>query len=40
VFVDFKEQAEAELRYAELPQSYAGFLAKGLDQHPLYDYAD
>jgi 4-diphosphocytidyl-2-C-methyl-D-erythritol kinase len=40
VFVDFKEQAEAELRYAELPQSYAGVLAKGLDQHPLYDYAD
>ena len=40
VFVEFEKQAEAELRYAELPQHHVGFLAKGLEQHPLYDYAD
>jgi 4-diphosphocytidyl-2-C-methyl-D-erythritol kinase len=40
VFVEFKKQAEAELRYDELPQQYVGFLAKGLEQHPLYHYAD
>lgn len=40
VFVEFEKQAEAESRYAELPQHHVGFLAKGLDQHPLYDYAD
>lgn len=40
VFVAFEKQAEAELRYAELPPQHVGFLAKGLEQHPLYDYAD
>lgn len=40
VFVKFEKQAEAELRYAELPPQHVGFLAKGLEQHPLYDYAD
>lgn len=40
VFVAFEKQAEAELRYAELPPHHVGFLAKGLEQHPLYDYAD
>ena len=40
VFVAFEKQAEAEFRYAELPPQHVGFLAKGLEQHPLYDYAD
>ena len=40
VFVAFEKQAEAELRFAELPPSHVGFLAKGLEQHPLYNYAD
>lgn len=40
VFVAFDQQAEAESRYAELPKQYVGFLAKGLEQHPLYDFAD
>lgn len=40
VFVVFDQQAAAESSYAELPKQYVGFLAKGLEQHPLYDYAD
>ncbi|HWU83539.1 MAG TPA: 4-(cytidine 5'-diphospho)-2-C-methyl-D-erythritol kinase [Methylophilaceae bacterium] len=40
VFVAFDQQAEAESRYAELPKQCVGFLAKGLEQHPLYDFAD
>ncbi|HEY8118179.1 MAG TPA: 4-(cytidine 5'-diphospho)-2-C-methyl-D-erythritol kinase [Methylophilaceae bacterium] len=49
VFVELENQAEAELVMAELAQDrklqnagfqVSAFLARGLDKHPLYNYAD
>jgi 4-diphosphocytidyl-2-C-methyl-D-erythritol kinase len=48
VFAEFGSRAEAELvlgkvlsdRTNEKLQHIAGFMAQGLDQHPLYSFAD
>jgi 4-diphosphocytidyl-2-C-methyl-D-erythritol kinase len=44
VFVAFPEQARAKSALAEIRGEHgdqvAGFVADGIDQHPLYDFAD
>ena len=40
VFAEFATQAEAMKVHSELPADMSGFVARGLDRHPLYDWAD
>ena len=40
VFAEFAEEGEARRVLAELPEGMRGFVARGLDRHPLYDWAD
>jgi 4-diphosphocytidyl-2-C-methyl-D-erythritol kinase len=40
VFAEFKDQAEAGAVLRELPAGWRGFVARGLDRHPLYELAD
>lgn len=40
VFVGFPNRAEAERVFVLRPGHMNGFVADGLDQHPLYEYAD
>ena len=40
VFAEFEDQAQAELVLARKPQHIRGFVAHGLDRHPLYNFAD
>ncbi|HET7363868.1 MAG TPA: 4-(cytidine 5'-diphospho)-2-C-methyl-D-erythritol kinase [Burkholderiales bacterium] len=40
LFVEFATQAEAAALHAQLPSGMSGFVARGLDRHPLYDWAD
>jgi len=40
VFAGFSERAEAEAVFALRPDHMNGFVADGLDQHPLYGFAD
>ena len=40
VFVEFDTQAEAQSAYKALPSGMIGFVADGLQKHPLYDYAN
>lgn len=40
VFAAFPTQAEAVRVQAQLPREMSGFVARGLDRHPLYGYAD
>ncbi len=37
VFAEFSRQADAEKLYKELPTAMRGFVARGLEQHPLHD---
>lgn len=37
VFAEFATENEARAVYAELPRGMNGFVARGLDRHPLYD---
>jgi len=39
VFAEFDSAAEARALQSRLPESMHGFLAEGLDHHPLYDWA-
>jgi len=39
VFAEFDSAAEARALQSRLPASMHGFLAEGLDHHPLYDWA-
>jgi len=39
VFAEFSRQADAETLYKELPAAMRGFVARGLEQHPLHDRA-
>jgi len=39
VFAAFDTAAAAQCVLAKIPQNMRGFLAAGLDEHPLYDYA-
>ncbi len=40
VFAAFPERAQAEQVFAERPGHLQGFVADGVDQHPLYGWAD
>jgi 4-diphosphocytidyl-2-C-methyl-D-erythritol kinase len=39
VFAEFSRQADAETLYKELPAAMRGFVARGLEHHPLHDWA-
>jgi 4-diphosphocytidyl-2-C-methyl-D-erythritol kinase len=40
VFAEFETEAEARALHSALPGGMRGFVARGLDRHPLYDFAD
>ncbi len=40
LFAEFATQTEAAAVHAQLPSGMSGFVARGLDRHPLYDWAD
>jgi len=40
LFAEFATQAEAAAVHAQLPSGMSGFVARGLDRHPLYDWAN
>jgi 4-diphosphocytidyl-2-C-methyl-D-erythritol kinase len=40
VFAEFKSEAEALALQSELPREMRGFVTRGLDRHPLHDWAD
>ena len=40
VFAEFATEKEARAAYAELPRTLNGFIARGLDRHPLYDWVN
>jgi 4-diphosphocytidyl-2-C-methyl-D-erythritol kinase len=40
VFAEFETEAEARALHSALPGEMRGFVARGLDRHPLYDYTD
>jgi 4-diphosphocytidyl-2-C-methyl-D-erythritol kinase len=39
VFAEFSRQEDAESLYKELPAAMRGFVARGLDRHPLHEFA-
>lgn len=39
LFAEFATQADAAAVHSQLPSGMSGFVAQGLDRHPLYDYA-
>jgi 4-diphosphocytidyl-2-C-methyl-D-erythritol kinase len=39
VFAEFSRQEDAESLYKELPAAMRGFVARGLERHPLHDFA-
>ncbi|HEX4926540.1 MAG TPA: 4-(cytidine 5'-diphospho)-2-C-methyl-D-erythritol kinase [Burkholderiales bacterium] len=39
VFAELATEQEARALHAELPRGMDGFIARGLDRHPLYDWA-
>lgn len=40
VFAEFETEAEARALHSALPGGLTGFVARGLERHPLYDFAD
>jgi 4-diphosphocytidyl-2-C-methyl-D-erythritol kinase len=40
VFAEFETEAEARALYSALPGAIRGFVARGLERHPLYDFTD
>jgi len=40
VFAEFETEAEARALHSALPGEMRGFVARGLAQHPLYDFTD
>jgi 4-diphosphocytidyl-2-C-methyl-D-erythritol kinase len=40
VFAEFATEAEARAIQAQLPGDMSGFVARGLEKHPLHDWAD
>jgi 4-diphosphocytidyl-2-C-methyl-D-erythritol kinase len=40
VFAEFAAEGEARALQSELPDSMRGFVARGIERHPLYDWAD
>ena len=39
VFTEFPKEEDAVLLHSELPAAMRGFVARGLERHPLYDWA-
>ena len=39
VFAEFARKTDADALYKELPAAMRGFVARGLEQHPLHDWA-
>ena len=39
VFAEFARREEADTLYGQLPEAMRGFVARGLEQHPLHDWA-
>jgi 4-diphosphocytidyl-2-C-methyl-D-erythritol kinase len=39
VFAEFQRSEDADALYKQLPTAMRGFVARGLEQHPLYDWA-
>ena len=40
VFAEFATEAEARAIQSQMPRGMDGFVAQGLDRHPLYDWAE
>jgi 4-diphosphocytidyl-2-C-methyl-D-erythritol kinase len=40
VFAEFETEAEARALHSALPRGMQGFVARGLDTHPLHDWTD
>lgn len=40
VFAEFRTEAEALALHRELPAAWRGFVARGLERHPLHDWAE
>lgn len=40
VFAEFPKEEDAVLLHSELPAAMRGFVARGLERHPLYDWAE
>jgi 4-diphosphocytidyl-2-C-methyl-D-erythritol kinase len=40
VFAEFETEAEARATHSALPGGMRGFVARGLEQHPLYDFVN
>ncbi len=40
VFAEFETETEARALHSALPGGMRGFVARGLERHPLFDYAD
>jgi 4-diphosphocytidyl-2-C-methyl-D-erythritol kinase len=40
VFAEFADEGEARRVLAELPEWMRGFVTRGLDRHPLHDWAN
>ena len=40
VFAEFPKEEDAVLLHSELPAAMRGFVARGLECHPLYDWAE
>jgi 4-diphosphocytidyl-2-C-methyl-D-erythritol kinase len=40
VFAEFETEAEARALHSALPGGTKGFVARGLERHPLYDFVD
>jgi 4-diphosphocytidyl-2-C-methyl-D-erythritol kinase len=40
VFAEFPSEAEARAIQSQMPRGMDGFVAQGLDRHPLYDWAE
>jgi 4-diphosphocytidyl-2-C-methyl-D-erythritol kinase len=40
VFADFSSREQAEHAFAQRPENVKGFIAEGIDKHPLYEWAD
>jgi 4-diphosphocytidyl-2-C-methyl-D-erythritol kinase len=39
VFAELASESEAQALQSELPGTMRGFVARGIEQHPLYDWA-
>ncbi|HYT48708.1 MAG TPA: 4-(cytidine 5'-diphospho)-2-C-methyl-D-erythritol kinase [Burkholderiales bacterium] len=40
VFAEFEKEADARATQSQVPGGMSGFVAQGLERHPLYDWAD